>query len=151
MALYFFKSSSSPLPFSQQVCCRDTGGTAAIKNCLIMELALFACKYRNHKWWKLNPENSPDPDTVTASTWLLHMPSKVPSALSQNQVRNAEAIPAIWKHRLSYCRADKSIIYTLPVSATSAEKEHVVLSILLKRTFLFSVHVTLEVVTVEEI
>ena len=73
------------------------------------------------------------------------------SASCQNQARNAEAIPAVWKHWLSYCRADKTIIYTLPVLATSAEKEHVVLSILLKRTFMFSVHVTLKAVTAEEI
>lgn len=91
------------------------------KNCPIMVLALFTCKYLNHKWWKLNPENSPDPDTVTAPIWLLHMLSNVSSTSNQNQVHNAEAIPAIWKPRLHYCGADKTIVYTVPAS-TSAER-----------------------------
>lgn len=55
----------------------------------------------NHKPWKLNAEDSWDPNIVTASIWLLHKLSKVPSALSQTQAHNAEAIPAIWKHRVT--------------------------------------------------
>lgn len=87
---------------------RETGGMAAIKNWLVTALALFACKYMNHKLWKLNPENSPDSDSITVSIWLLRTLSNVLSASSQNPAHNAEAIPAIWKHWLNYCREDFS-------------------------------------------
>lgn len=107
-----------------------------IKKCLVIVLELLACKYMNCKWWKLNPENSPDPDTITALTWPPHMLCSVLSAVTTNQAHSPEAIPALGKYWPSTChRAD--VTCTLPVSAASGERGHVVLSILLKRISCF--------------
>lgn len=60
-----------------------------------MVLELFACQYMNHKWWKQNPENSPDPDTITALMRPWHMLCSVVSAVAENQAPYAEAVPAV--------------------------------------------------------
>lgn len=134
MASCSFSFFSFPQLFSQCVCCRETvaplyqklpGNGAGIICLQIHEPQTV----ETESWEQLRSWHH------QCFSWLWHMLCNVLSAVTKNQAHNAGAVPAIWKHWQSYHRADVNC--TLPVSAASGERGHVVLSTLLKRTSCF--------------